>query len=50
MGIFIDKGSQITYHLPINRWEDTEWAETLEKAPEFDGHTSSDVLERLKKI
>lgn len=43
-------GLQITYHLPIKRWGETEFAETLEKAPEFDGHTSSDVLDRLAKL
>lgn len=26
------------------------FAETLYKAPEFDGHTSADVLERLKTL
>lgn len=50
LGIGKDKGEQITYHLPLNRWEETEFAETLDKAPEWDGHTSSDVLERLKKL
>lgn len=50
LGIGKDKGGQITYHLPLSRWEETNFAETLEKAPEFDGHTSDDVLERLKKL
>lgn len=50
MGIGRNKGEQITYHLPINRWEETEFAETLDKAPEFDGHTSEDVLKRLKSL
>jgi len=48
LGIGMEKGEQITYHLPIERWDDCEFAETLEKAPEWDGHTSNDVLERLK--
>ncbi len=44
-------GEQITYHIPISRWNETEFAETYEQAPaEFDGHTSKDVLERLKKL
>lgn len=43
-------GRQITYHLPLSRWEETEFAKTLERAPEYDGHTSADVLERLKRI
>lgn len=50
LGIGTGKGQQITYHLPIDRWEETIFAETLEKAPDFDGHTSSDVLERLKLL
>lgn len=39
---------QITYHLPERLWDMTEFAETQEQAPPFDGHTSADVLERLK--
>lgn len=50
LGIFKEKGKQITYHLPLSRWEETEGAETLEKAPEWDGHSAADVLERLKKL
>lgn len=50
LGIGKEKGKQITYHIPIERWEDTGFAETLEKGPEFDGHTSDDVLERLKLL
>lgn len=50
LGLDEEKGKQISYHIPIERWDETEFAETLEKAPEWDGHTSSDVLERLKKL
>lgn len=50
LGIGKEKGKQITYHIPTERWEETDFAETLEKAPEWDGHTSADVLERLKKL
>ena len=50
MGIGRNKGEQITYHLPISKWEETEFAETREKAPEFDEHTSDDVLERIKNL
>lgn len=50
LGIGKDKGDQITYHLPIAKWDETHFAETLIKAPEFDGHTSEDVLERLKRL
>jgi hypothetical protein len=50
LGIGNRKGEQITYHLPIKDWDECDFAETLEKAPEFDGHTSDDVMERLRKI
>lgn len=50
MGIGTGKGLQITYHLPIDKWNETYFAETLDKAPEFDGHTSEDVLNRLKSL
>lgn len=50
LGINDSKGIQMTYHLPISKWQETEFAKTLDCAPEWDGHTSNDVLERLKKI
>ena len=50
LGFGKDAGRQITYHLPLSRWDETKFADTLERAPEFDVHTSDDVLERLKKL
>lgn len=50
LGINKKSGNQITYHLPLSRWDETGFAETLEKAPEYDGHTSDDVLLRLKTL
>ena len=50
LGIHKGIGKQITYHLPLSKWEETGFAETLEKAPEFDGHTPDDVLERLSTL
>lgn len=50
LGINKEKGKQITYHIPVERWGETTFAEELEKAPEYDGHSSADVLERLKKL
>lgn len=50
LGVFHEKGKQISYHLPLSKWEETNFAETLEKAPEFDGHTSEDVLKRLRTL
>lgn len=47
---------QLTYHIPISRWTDCDWEdnygrfETLERAPKFDGHTSADVLRRLREL
>lgn len=50
MGIGKVPGQQISYHLPLSRWEETSFVETLEKAPEFDGHTPDDVLNRIKSL
>lgn len=50
MGIGKEKGEQITYHIPVDRWEETGFAETLVNAPEWDGHTPADVLTRLKGV
>jgi hypothetical protein len=50
LGIGREKGVQITYHLPMSYWEETNFAETLDRAPDWDGHTSADVLERLKTL
>jgi hypothetical protein len=47
LGINTEPGIQVTYHLPVDKWHITECAETLEKAPDFDGHNSGDVLDRL---
>lgn len=37
----------ITYHIPERFWNAMENIETLENAPEWDGHTSDDVVRRL---
>lgn len=50
LGINKAHDEQITYHLPIALWDDCFFAETLDKAPTFDGHSSDDVLERLKTL
>lgn len=51
LGINKAKGEQITYHLPIEKWDKCEsFAEVLETAPEYDGHSSNDVLNRLQNI
>ena len=50
LGIGKEKGHQITYHIPNERWEETNFVDILETAPEFDGHTSQDVLNRIKLL
>lgn len=50
LGIGKDKGDQISYHLPMSKWDECSFAEELDMAPEFDGHTSADVLNRLKQL
>lgn len=50
LGIGKEKGKQITYHLPLVKWGETSFAETLDKAPEWDNHTSDDVLIRIKNL
>lgn len=50
LGIGSTPGSQVSYHLPLSRWSETDFAITLVEAPEFDEHTSFDVLRRLKTL
>lgn len=50
LGIGTKKGEQISYHIPIDRWDETNFAVTFDKAPEFDGHTSDDVIKRLMSL
>lgn len=40
---------QISYHLPEHLWEACVGVRH-ERAPEWDGHTSNDVIERLMKF
>lgn len=50
LGINKERGEQITYHLPMDKWDECEFAKELKLAPEWDGHTSEDVLNRLKEL
>jgi hypothetical protein len=50
LGLKYAAGEQMTYHLPMSRWDECAFARTLERAPEFDGHTSADVLKRIAAI
>jgi hypothetical protein len=50
LGISKRAGLQITYHLPDAFWNKCEFAETLDVAPPYDGHTGPDVLKRLSRL
>ncbi len=51
LGLVHEKSGQITYHLPEKHWEKVSAViKVLDKAPEWDGHTSQDVLNRLDEI
>lgn len=50
LGMTNEGGQQMTYHLPMDKWALTEFAFTRERAPEFDGHTSADVLARIAAL
>lgn len=49
IGIGRKKGKQISYHLPEKYFEECNDIATP-YAPEWDGHSSEDVLERLKNL
>lgn len=46
----IQNHKQMSYHLPERLWDKCEFAETLAMAPEWDGHTSEDVIRRLFEL
>lgn len=52
LGIGQEAGKQITYHLPMQYWDRAcqHVVRVLDRAPEYDGHTSAQVLERLRKL
>ncbi len=50
MGIGTVPGDQITYHMADDYWPLTEFCETLDRAPEWDGHSPADVLTRLRAV
>lgn len=50
LGIYKEPGSQITYHLPLRLWDAADFADTLESAPVYDGHTPDDVIARINRI
>ena len=52
MGLKSDANPEfnVTYHLPMTCFVDCYFADTISEAPEWDGHTSNDVLTRLIKM
>jgi hypothetical protein len=44
------KSNQITYHLPLRFWEQCNFSHTYDKPHRYDGHTSADVLDRLRSL
>lgn len=50
IGIDYAPGEQITYHLPIKYWDKTSFVKAIDKAPEWDNHTSEEVIERLSTL
>ena len=51
MGISMYNGKQISYHLPTEYWDECKLVSNIiDRAPEWDGHTPADVLERLKQL
>lgn len=50
VGYACTPGKQITFHFPLAAWDIFDYAKVLDKAPEWDGHTSADALERLKSL
>jgi len=50
LGIGKEKGQQITYHLPNSYWDKINGIRIYECALDYDGHTSQDVLDRLKSL
>jgi hypothetical protein len=50
LGIGHSSGKQITYHIPLYKWDECDFAPDLDRAPDFDGHSASDVLERIAEL
>ena len=50
LGLFDKPGKQIAYVLPMRLWEKTSFATLLDRSPEWDRHTSQDVIDRLYRL
>jgi hypothetical protein len=49
-GIERDGKAWLTYHLKVDPYWDLMGSYERERAPEWDGHDSKDVLERLRYV
>lgn len=50
VGYGVNPGEFITFHYPLTEWDTFNFCHTWEKAPEWDGHTDKDVIQRLKSL
>ena len=50
LGLFDEPGIQITYHLPISYWDTLKEIKTLDRAPEWDGHTPEEAKNRILRM
>lgn len=50
VGCFNQAGSMITFHYKNEHWYKFHFCEILDRAPEWDGHTDKDVINRLLKL
>ena len=50
VGMEIPGIGQISYHYNLRQWDWFDGIKTLENAPEYDGHSAADVVERLRSF
>ena len=50
MGVGYKHGEQVTYHIADEYWGQTNFAKELPAAPEWDGHNSDDVINRIMQL
>lgn len=43
-------GKQMSFHLPEKYWGQCDFAIAIDKAPDFDGHTTADVINRVLEL
>jgi hypothetical protein len=48
-GLMLPMFGEITYHLPNAEWDTTPFLAVYSHAPSWDGHTSTDVVARLRQ-